>query len=235
MAGRCWRPRGDRNRRRRAVQAGNPFCTRGAPATRRAVDLFSLLRDTAVRDPARTALIDGAHTASYAEAHAAAEQLAAAIAQRGVGPGDRVACLALNSADCYLAYFAAARLGAILLPLNTRLLAEELTAVLRHAATLLLIADDAHAALAAALAPALPRGTASFAELRAATAPAPPLPPISAATVAQIYYTSGTTAAPKGVMLTHGNVGIHARAAARELSLARTDRWAHVAPMFHLA
>jgi acyl-CoA synthetase (AMP-forming)/AMP-acid ligase II len=212
-----------------------PFCANRVPATRRGVDLFSLLRDTAARDPGRTALIDGAHTASYAEAHAAAERLAAALAQRGVGPGDRVACLAHNSADCFFAYFAAARLGAILVPLNTRLLPEELQPVLRHAEARLLVADDAHGALAAALAPALPGGIASFAELRTANAEVPSPAPIDAATVAQLYYTSGTTGQPKGVMLTHGNVGRHARAAVRELSLAGTDRWAHIAPMFHLA
>ncbi len=53
--------------------------------------------------------------------------------------------------------------------------------------------------------------------------------------VAQIYFTSGTTGAPKGVQLTHRNVVSHARAAIAELALSPSDVWAHVAPMFHLA
>lgn len=50
-----------------------------------------------------------------------------------------------------------------------------------------------------------------------------------------LYYTSGTTGTPKGVMLSHGNVTFHALAAIAELSLCESDVWLHVAPMFHLA
>jgi acyl-CoA synthetase (AMP-forming)/AMP-acid ligase II len=53
--------------------------------------------------------------------------------------------------------------------------------------------------------------------------------------VAHLYYTSGTTGRPKGVMLTHRNVVAHAHAAIGELGLTSADRWAHIAPMFHLA
>jgi acyl-CoA synthetase (AMP-forming)/AMP-acid ligase II len=52
---------------------------------------------------------------------------------------------------------------------------------------------------------------------------------------AQIYYTRGTTGAPKGVVLTHENVTVHAQTAVQELSLTGADTWAHIAPMFHLA
>jgi acyl-CoA synthetase (AMP-forming)/AMP-acid ligase II len=53
--------------------------------------------------------------------------------------------------------------------------------------------------------------------------------------IAHLYYTSGTTGRPKGVMLTHGNVCAHARAAIAELTLGEGDVWGHFAPMFHLA
>jgi acyl-CoA synthetase (AMP-forming)/AMP-acid ligase II len=59
--------------------------------------------------------------------------------------------------------------------------------------------------------------------------------PVPEDAVAQIYFTSGTTGAPKGVQLTHRNVVSHARAAVAELALSPSDVWAHVAPMFHLA
>ncbi len=53
--------------------------------------------------------------------------------------------------------------------------------------------------------------------------------------VAHLYYTSGTTGVPKGVMLTHRNVLVHAQGTIEELGLTERDTWAHVAPMFHLA
>ncbi|MFH2075762.1 MAG: long-chain-fatty-acid--CoA ligase, partial [Pseudomonadota bacterium] len=53
--------------------------------------------------------------------------------------------------------------------------------------------------------------------------------------VAQIYYTSGTTGRPKGVMLSHKNVYLHALGAIAELNLTDRDVWIHAAPLFHLA
>jgi acyl-CoA synthetase (AMP-forming)/AMP-acid ligase II len=53
--------------------------------------------------------------------------------------------------------------------------------------------------------------------------------------VAHLYYTSGTTGRPKGVMLTHKNVCLHALGTIAELKLTDSDIWGHIAPMFHLA
>ena len=53
--------------------------------------------------------------------------------------------------------------------------------------------------------------------------------------IAQIYYTSGTTGRPKGVMLTHKNVTVHALGTIAELHLTDRDVWLHAAPLFHLA
>lgn len=63
----------------------------------------------------------------------------------------------------------------------------------------------------------------------------PPGPVICDDDVAQLYYTSGTTGRPKGVMLTHKNVKSHALGTIAELHLTDQDRWFHVAPLFHLA
>ncbi|MFO1076414.1 MAG: AMP-binding protein [Planctomycetota bacterium] len=195
------------------------------------MNLWNFLARAAVDAPRREALREGGRALDYATARDAALGLAALLRRRGVQPGDRVGCLMANGIAFFVAYYAAAAAGAVLVPLNTRLAPGEMRTILAHSGAGLLLCDAAHAAAAAALgtpvlaADAAPRaGDAVFAPTLAG-------PDESA----QIYYTSGTTGDPKGVVLTHRNVCTHALAAAQELALSGADRWAHVAPMFHLA
>jgi acyl-CoA synthetase (AMP-forming)/AMP-acid ligase II len=117
----------------------------------------------------------------------------------------------------------------VFVPLNTRLSPRELAAIAADSTPrLLLHGADPPPDLALPAHPVADLvATGDAARFSPAT--------VGPAHVAQLYYTSGTTGRPKGVMLTHGNVAAHARAAVRELGLTATDRWAHVAPMFHLA
>ena len=200
------------------------------------MNLFSLLRDAARKAPHARALTTDDRTICYADALAQTERLAAALAARGVHAGDRIGGLFANTPEHFLAYFAAARLGAIFVPLNWRLSEGEMQNVLAHAETKALLFEREFAPTANALLSAagavlsvedLLREDAHGAALSA--------PPEDNDAVAHLYYTSGTTGNPKGVMLTHGNVGTHAASAVRELQLSSSDRWAHIAPMFHLA
>src|SRR5574338_909167 len=86
--------------------------------------------------PARVALVDKSHGGrySYADLEAAAERWVRALARLGVGNGDRVATLTGNRVDTITLYFGAIRLGAVLVPLNWRLAAPELSRVLSDAA-----------------------------------------------------------------------------------------------------
>ncbi len=201
------------------------------------VNLFDFLIDAARHSPDREALVEGMRCITYKDALQAAHKLGAALQARGIRPGDRVACLLPNTIEHYLAYFAIAGSGAILVSLNTRLAAQELRDIVWDAGATLLLHDDSTAALAAEIDAAFSHGKHTVPALLAhVTANAFCRAQEDCCDdVAHIYYTSGTTGKPKGVMLSHQNICTHAKAAVQELSLCKTDRWAHLAPMFHLA
>ena len=203
--------------------------------------------------PGREAVVCGDHRVTYAGLARRVRALAGALVREGVAPGDRVAILHPNGPEFVEAYFAAARVGAILTPLNTRLAGREIAAILDDSgARLLLAAGD----LGESVLDALGRGAPSLRHLvwtgirevpttaipgetykTFVSGPDVELPPLPRGddAVAHLYYTSGTTGRPKGVMLTHTNVVSHAWGAIAELGLSDADTWAHVAPMFHLA
>jgi fatty-acyl-CoA synthase len=170
------------------------------------VNLASLLEVAAERDP------------TYAETLQRVRAFAGALRARGVRPGDRVAIQAHNSAAFFEAYFAVAWSGAVLCPLGTRLAEPEIDAILADAEPVLVL-----------------RSEDELEALRQATPSNQPAHACEPGASAQLYYTSGTTGEPKGVVLTHANVNAHARAATSALELRPTDVWGHVAPMYHLA
>ncbi|MCK9464080.1 MAG: long-chain-fatty-acid--CoA ligase [Proteobacteria bacterium] len=192
------------------------------------------------------AIVDRERRFTYAELAGRSGSLARALARRGLGRGDRIAILAPNSHEFAEAYFAAAALGAILVPLNTRLPARDVRRVLEDSGARALIAAPEYAALAleAAGGPGtavehallVDDGGPDDYERALADAAGPYAPaPVGEDDVAHLYYTSGTTGEPKGVMLTHRNVCVHATWAIEELGLGARDVWGHFAPMFHLA
>jgi fatty-acyl-CoA synthase len=214
------------------------------------MNLWSLLLRARELYPEAEAVVDGALRLNYAELGRRVDRLAAFLAAEGVGPGDRIAVLLPNGLPYIEAYFAAAGLGAVLVPLNARLGSYEIGFILADSGAVWLIADPALAGLARASleVPREVRGVLwtgsdpAPADLRLRQQAHDALPdsaftpcPADASLIAHLYYTSGTTGHPKGVILTHGNVATHSLAAVAELQLTDRDRWAHVAPMFHLA
>lgn len=189
------------------------------------------LFERAVREHVdRPAVSHAGRVWTYGELGGRVRGLAAALAEAGVGPGDRVAVLADNTPFFLAAYLAAPLARAVLQPLNTRLAPVELEAALSDAETRLVLVEPAYAGRIDA-----GRWRVVAADLEREEREAPSVPTAAPDDLAQLYYTSGTTGRPKGVMLTHRNVCTHAAWAVAELELTRDDRWGHFAPMFHLA
>ncbi len=213
--------------------------------------LGDLLHRSAARHPGKLAIACGELRWSYAEFDALCDRLAAGLALQGVGKGDRVAILARNSHAFAALRFALARLAAVLVPINFMLKADEAAYILRHAGARLLATDSGLAALAQAAAAldtqvrrllwlpgedpsaSLP-GMLNFDELAACSA-APPHVQISGSDLAQIVYTSGTEAMPKGAMLTHDAVMWQYVSCVVDASIAGDDLPLHALPLYHCA
>src|SRR5438046_1153677 len=101
--------------------------------------------------PGRLAVTAGERTWTYGELWRAIERATEVLAGQGIAAGDRVAFLGLNDPGQLIALGALMRLGAMLVPLNYRLAAAELRAIVEHAGASLLIADDTYAPVAAGL------------------------------------------------------------------------------------
>src|SRR5438270_7537758 len=105
--------------------------------------LGDILRRSAARDPRKSAIVCGSTTWTFAELDAICDRLAAGLARMGVGTGDRVAILSRNSHAFAALRFALARLGAVLVPINFMLNADEAAFILRHAgARILAVGPD---------------------------------------------------------------------------------------------
>ncbi|RNL65377.1 p-hydroxycinnamoyl-CoA synthetase [Nocardioides marmoriginsengisoli] len=131
----------------------------------------------------------------------------ARLSAHGVRAGDRVAICLLNRPEFLYVEFAAHRIGAIVVPLNTRLAPRELAETLDDAAPAVVVYEQALAALAAYLAGSWTGGTAIDVDVPPAAEPdRSPLPTRDTDEIAALLYTSGTTGRPKGVQLTLGNL-----------------------------
>ena len=173
------------------------------------------------------------------------------MAQRGIGKCDAVAVLARNSHGFAALRFALARLGAVLVPINFMLKAEEVAYILRHAGARTLAMDSGLSELGKAAAvldtlikqfiwlpseeASMPTsGTVSFDELASSTAAIPEIE-LNGSDLAQIVYTSGTESLPKGAMLTHDAVMWQYVSCVVDANIAGEDLALHALPLYHCA
>ncbi|MGW6753826.1 AMP-binding protein [Streptomyces sp. NPDC055006] len=159
---------------------------------------------------------------------------AAGLDALGVPLGARVAVVSPNSARLLTSFFGVSGYGRVLVPVNFRLSAEEVSYVVSHSGADVLLVDPELTDRLADV-PAKHRftiGAAADSELyRFGTDPSPWTPDENA--TATINYTSGTTARPKGVQITHRNIWVNAVTFALHAGVTDRDVYLHTLPMFH--
>ncbi len=202
----------------------------------------------------RTAVVCEGRRWSYDQLSERVNRLANALALLSVQPGDRVAFLGYNSHELMECYYGIPQMGAVLLPLNIRLLAQDFEYICNDAEPKILFIDPE---LVDKIEPIISRipSVKSFYLLEPMTEPplwitglyedllqsAPSDPsctsfnyPFYEDDMAELFYTSGTTGPPKGVMLTHRNLYLHALCAMATMPVAETDIQLHLIPLFHV-
>ncbi len=206
------------------------------------------------KTPHRVAASAGERTVTYAELERRVVRLAHGLAGLGVSRGDRVAYLGPNDPTFLETLFATGRLGAVFVPLNTRLAAPELAYCLLDSGARLLVHADLEVIPAlrrlagpgtwVSLSAAEAGGPAAggdagggrrYDDLLAAGGDAPLDEPVTLEDTAIIMYTSGTTGRPKGAMLSHGNITWNAVNVVVDADLRPDEVTLVTAPMFHTA
>ncbi|MFD7254033.1 acyl-CoA synthetase [Streptomyces sp. NPDC059895] len=195
-----------------------------------------VLRRSARRTPARVAVEYRDRTWTYEELDEAVSRAAAALLGLGLAPGDRVGAYGHNS-DAYLvAFLACARAGLVHVPVNQNLTGDDLAYVVGQSGSALVLTDPD-------LTHRLPDGVRTLPlrdsddSLLSRLAGTPPYdgPEPRGEDLVQLLYTSGTTALPKGAMMTHRALVHEYLSAITALDLGAGDRPAHSLPLYHSA
>ncbi len=207
------------------------------------------LRRAAKLFPDKTAIVDGDNRYTYARFQARSNQLGHALLSLGVGKGDRVCILSPNSHFFLESFYGVSQIGAILVPLNYRLVATDHEYIINHAGVTTLLVDYEYTKVVDSIrgnlpgvknwivaqdGGAVPAGGSDW-EALVRVQPATATPPVEVGEndTLSINYTSGTTARPKGVMLTHRNCYINAYNMIAHLGIHHGDVELWTLPMFH--
>ncbi len=198
----------------------------------------------------KVGIVDGERRFTYAEYGQRINRLANALKDLGIGRGDVVSFLTYNSHQLLEAYYAVPQIGAILNPINIRLLRQEIEYILTHAESRVLCFHKDFGPMVEAMranlgqlkdyismeSASVPAWAHDYEELlgRASPEAEDDLDMVDENAVAELFYTSGTTGKPKGVALTHRTLYIHTLTAINGFQATDEDAFLHVVPLFHV-
>ena len=197
--------------------------------------------------PEREAVVDGDLRLTYEQFFQRCDRWSIALRSLGVNQGDRVAYIAPNTHAMLESFYAVPQIGAVLVPLNYRLIADDFAYLINHSGALVVCVHEDYLEAVDSIRSQLP-GVTSFVALEGIRpgwldyetllAGASVDGPIQAAAIEEtdlltINYTSGTTSRPKGVMITHRNAYINVVGTLIHHPMTMADRYLWTLPMFH--
>ncbi len=193
----------------------------------------------------REAVVDGAQRWTYAAFFSRCDRFSSLLQGLGVRAGDRVATISPNTHAQLESFYAVPQIGAVLVPINYRLLAEDFVYLLNHSGATVVCADPAFldaldgireriAGVQHFISFGGPRaGWIDYESALAQASTAFESPAIEEGDLLTINYTSGTTSRPKGVMITHRNAWMNAVGTLVHVPMTPADRYLWTLPMFH--
>ena len=193
----------------------------------------------------REAVVDGDTRLTYRQFFERCDRWSAALQQFGIVPGDRVAYIAPNTHAQLESFYAVPQIGAVVVPINYRLTADDFAYIINHSGARIVCAHSDYLDAVDSIRAQCPNverfvalegskhGWLDYEATLAATSPDLARPPINEGDLIAINYTSGTTSRPKGVMITHRNAYVNVVGTLAHHPLALKDRYLWTLPMFH--
>ncbi|HEU5014732.1 MAG TPA: long-chain-fatty-acid--CoA ligase [Roseiflexaceae bacterium] len=193
----------------------------------------------------REAVVDGDMRLTYGQFFDRCDRWSAALQGMGVAPGDRVAYIAPNTHAQLESFYAVPQIGAVLVPINYRLIADDFVYIINHSGAKIVCAHSDYLDTVDSIRDQLPNveqfvalegskeGWLDYEAAIADHAPEFTRPEIDENDLLTINYTSGTTSRPKGVMITHRNAYMNVVGTLVHLPLTPKDRYLWTLPMFH--
>ena len=194
---------------------------------------------------AREAVVDGELRLTYEQFFDRCDRWSSALQGLGVAQGDRVATIAPNTHAQLEAFYAVPQIGAVLVPINYRLTAEDFVYIVNHSGSTVVCVHSDYLAVVDEVRDQMPEvrhfvafegaadGWLDYESAIAGAEPGFTKPEIGERDLLSINYTSGTTARPKGVMITHRNAAMNTIGTLLHLPIAVGERYLWTLPMFH--